>query len=84
MAIKIRKCLNQKCANLIDVFQRLNKKYCSKKCKQQYHNHNNSVKNGSWEKVFENYNENITEDLNFLPNWLKQNYYPPRKIKNKK
>ena len=84
MKVKIRKCANPKCSEIIGVLERPNKKYCSLDCKNKKHNDTNSKKNISWDKVLDKYNELPTEAFIPFPRWLKDNYYPPREIKFKK
>lgn len=82
--VKIRKCANPKCADIIGINERPNKKYCSEDCKNKAHNDKNSKANRSWDKILDAYNNLPTEALPPFPIWLKENYYPPREIKNKK
>ena len=84
METNIRKCANNKCAKIIGVFERPNKKYCSEKCKNKANNNNNSKDNRKWESVFEKYNNLPSETFIAFPRWLSDNYYPPREIKIKK
>jgi hypothetical protein len=88
MAIKIRKCANPKCADIVGSFERTNKKYCSVECKTRFHN--DSIKKGvvTWDKIMDKYLDKYddmpTDIFHSLPKWLKENYYPPRIIKQKK
>jgi hypothetical protein len=84
MATKIRKCANPKCSDIIGTLERPNKKYCSEMCKTRAHNDKNSKEYRSWGKVFEEYYDQSKETFISLDRWLKQNYYPPRIIKQKK
>ena len=84
MAIKIRKCFNPRCAEIIDKEERPNKKFCSQDCKNKTHNDNKRKGNFTWDKVLEKYNDLPSEPFIAFPRWLKENYYPPREIKNKK
>jgi hypothetical protein len=84
MATRIRKCANPKCADIIGINERPNKKYCSEDCKNQAHNDKNSKANRSWSKILERYYAQSKECFLSLDKWLEQNYYPPREIKNKK
>ncbi len=84
MAIRIRKCANPRCSDIIGSTERPNKKFCSQDCKTQTHNDRNSKKNLSWAKVLDKYNDLPSEPFVPFPKWLEQNYYPPREIKNKK
>ena len=84
MAIRIRKCANPKCADIIGISERPNKKVCSIECKTKAHN--NSQKKGqvTWDKILDNYADLPSETFIPFPKWLKENYHPPRIIKNKK
>lgn len=84
MAIRIRKCANPRCSDIIGSTERPNKKFCSQDCKTQTHNDRNSKKNLSWSKILEKYYCQPKESFLSLDKWLEQNYYPPREIKNKK
>lgn len=84
MAISIRKCANPRCADIIGRLERPNKKFCSIECKTQFHNH--ILKKGvvTWDKIMDRYNELPSEPFIPFPKWLKENYYPPRIIKQKR
>lgn len=84
MGIRIRKCANPRCADIIGLSERPNKKFCSQNCK--YKAHNDSTKKGqiTWDKILDKYNDLPTEPFIPFPKWLKENYYPPRIIKQKK
>jgi hypothetical protein len=84
MATRIRKCANPRCSDIIGTAERPNKKFCSKDCKTQAHN--DKFKKGviTWDKVLDRYDELPKETFIPLPKWLKENYYPPRIIKQKK
>jgi hypothetical protein len=84
METKIRKCFNPKCANIIPVTERPNKKFCSENCKNKAHNQINKKGMLTWDKVLDAYDELPKEKVVPLQEFLKENYYPPRKIKNKK
>ncbi len=84
MEVKIRKCANPRCPDIIGTTERPNKKYCSDNCKNKAHNDRNSKKNTSWAKVLNKYDELPKETFVPFPKWLEENYYPPREIKNKK
>ena len=84
MEIRIRKCANPKCADIIGIKERPNKKFCSQECKTKVHNDRNSKKNISWDKIFDRYNDLPSEPFIPFPRWLKENYYIPREIKQKK
>ena len=84
MATKIRKCANPKCSDIIGTLERPNKKYCSEDCKNQAHNSKNKKGLITWDKVLDKYDELPKEEFVSLPKWLKENYYPPRIIKQKK
>jgi hypothetical protein len=38
----------------------------------------------TWDKIMDRYNELPSEPFIPFPRWLKENYYPPRIIKQKK
>lgn len=84
MATLIRKCANPKCSDTISTWERPNKKYCSTECKTQAHN--NRFKKGviTWDKILDRYADLPNETFIPFPKWLKDNYYPPRIIKQKK
>jgi hypothetical protein len=84
MAIRIRKCANPRCSDVISITERPNKKFCSQECKTQANN--DKVKKGliTWDEVFDRYDELPKETFVPFPKWLKENYYPPRIIKQKK
>jgi len=84
MATLIRKCANPMCADIIGTSERPNKKFCSKDCKNKAHNLNSKKGNISWDKVLDKYDELPKETFVSLPKFLKENYYPPRIIKQKK
>lgn len=84
METKIRKCFNSKCANLIGVSERPNKKFCSEACKNKAHNEESKKGKLTWDKVLEWYDNLPSETFIPFPKWLKENYYPPRIIKRKK
>jgi hypothetical protein len=84
MKVRIRKCANPKCSELIGVLERPNKKYCSLECKNKTHNDRNSKNNMSWAKVLDKYHDLPSEPFVPFPRWLEQNYYPPKEIKIKK
>lgn len=84
MAIKIRKCANPKCADIIGSFERPNKKFCSQECKTRLHNDNSNKRIVTWDKILERYSDLPSEIFIPFPKWLKENYYPPRIIKQKK
>ena len=83
-SIRIRKCANPKCSDIIGVWERPNKKYCSQDCKTQAHNDLIKLEKVTWEKIIERHN-NISEktEETFLI-WLTKNYYPPKRIKIKR
>jgi hypothetical protein len=84
MAVRIRKCGNPKCADIIGISERPNKKFCNVNCKTQAHN--SEFKKGvvTWDKILDKYNDLPSEPFVPFPRWLKENYYPPRIIKQKK
>jgi hypothetical protein len=84
MAILIRKCANPMCADIIGTSERPNKKFCSKDCKNKAHNLNSKKGSFDWDKVLDKYDELPKETFVPFPKWLKENYYPPRIIKQKK
>jgi hypothetical protein len=84
MEVRIRKCANPRCANTIGVSERANKKFCSEDCKNKAHNDKNKKGKISWDKILDEYNDMPSEPFIPFPKWLKENYYTPRKIKNKK
>jgi hypothetical protein len=84
METKIRKCFNPKCANIIGISERPNKKFCTENCKNKAHNQLNKKGMVTWNKILDKYEELPTEIFIPFPKWLKENYYPPRIIKNKK
>ena len=84
MKVKIRKCANPKCSELIGILERPNKKYCSLGCKNKTHNDRNSKKNTNWRDILEKYYNQPKESFLSLDRWLEQNYYPPKEIKIKK
>ena len=84
MATLIRKCANPMCADIIGTSERPNKKFCSKDCKNKAHNLNSKKGSFDWDKVLDKYDELPKETLVPFPKWLKENYYPPRVIKQKK
>jgi hypothetical protein len=84
MAIRIRKCANPRCADIIGISERPNKKFCSVDCKTKAHNDTHRKGQVTWDKILDNYNELSSEAFITFPKWLKENYYPPRIIKNKK
>lgn len=84
MEIWIRKCANPKCSDIIGIKERPNKKFCSKNCKTQAHNEKSKKVFISWDKVLDRYDELPKETFVPFPKWLKENYYPPRIIKQKK
>jgi hypothetical protein len=84
METKIRKCFSSKCANMIGVSERPNKKFCSKDCKNKSHNEDKKKGMMTWEKVLDSYENLPIENFIAFPKWLKENYYPPRIIKRKK
>jgi hypothetical protein len=84
MATLIRKCANPMCADIIGTSERPNKKFCSKDCKNKAHNLNSKKGAITWDKVLDKYDELPKENPVSLPKFLKENYYPPRIIKQKK
>jgi hypothetical protein len=84
METRIRKCFNPKCATIIPISERANKKFCSETCKNKAHNQINKKGMFTWDKILDKYNELPSEPFIPFPKWLKENYYPPRIIKNKK
>jgi hypothetical protein len=84
MEVRIRKCANPKCADIIGIKERPNKKFCSQECKTKAHNFTNKKGIVTWDKILDNYNELPNEPFIAFPRWLKENYYPPRIIKQKK
>lgn len=84
MEIRIRKCANTRCADIIGSNERVDKKYCSKLCKSKVHNDKNKKGRVTWENILEKYEDLPSETFVPFPKWLKENYYPPRLIKNKK
>jgi hypothetical protein len=84
MATLIRKCANPMCADIIGVSERPNKKYCSQDCKNKAHNSNSKKGVVTWDSILENYEGLSSETFVPFPKWLKENYYPPRIIKQKK
>lgn len=83
MAILIKKCANPKCADIIGLSERKDKKFCSKECKTKVHNEKNKIDNSNWDKVLDKYGDLPIEPFIPFPRWLKENYYPPRIIKKK-
>jgi hypothetical protein len=84
MATLIKKCANPTCADIIGRLERPNKKFCSQECKTRYHNDNSKKGVVTWEKILDNYKDLPSEPFIPFPKWLKENYYPPRVIKQKK
>lgn len=84
MATLIRKCANPRCSDIIGTMERPNKKFCSQECKTQAHNDTQKKGQVTWDKILERYNELPSEPFVPFPKWLKENYYPPRIIKQKK
>jgi hypothetical protein len=84
MATLIRKCANPMCADIIGTSERPNKKFCSQDCKNKAHNLNSKKGAITWDKVLDKYDELPKENPVSLPKFLKENYYPPRIIKQKK
>jgi hypothetical protein len=84
MATLIRKCANARCADIIGSEERANKKFCSKDCKNKANNDNNKKGRITWDKILDRYNDLPSEPFIPFPKWLKENYYPPRIIKQKK
>ena len=84
MATLIRKCANPMCADIIGTSERPNKKFCTKDCKNKAHNLNSKKGSFDWDKVLDKYDELPKETFVPFPKWLKENYYPPRIIKQKK
>jgi len=84
MGILIRKCANPKCSEIIGISERPNKKFCSQDCKNKSHNLNSKKGVITWDKVLDKYDELPKENPVSLPKFLKENYYPPRIIKQKK
>ena len=84
MATLIRKCANPMCADIIGTSERPNKKFCSKDCKNKAHNLDSKKGSFDWDKVLDKYDELPKETFVPFPKWLKENYYPPRVIKQKK
>ena len=84
MATLIRKCANPMCADIIGTSERPNKKFCSQDCKNKSHNLNSKKGVITWDKVLDKYDELPKENPVSLPKFLKENYYPPRIIKQKK
>jgi hypothetical protein len=84
MPIRIRKCANPKCADIIGISERPNKKFCSVECKTKAYNETQKKGEVTWDKILEKYNELPSELFIPFPKWLKENYYPPRIIKQKK
>jgi hypothetical protein len=84
MEIRIRKCAYPKCADIIGISERRDKKFCSKECKTRAHN--DSLKKGkmTWQTVLDAYDDLPSEPFIAFPKWLNENYYPPRIIKQKK
>jgi hypothetical protein len=72
------------CADIIGTSERPNKKFCSKDCKNKAHNLNSKKGSFDWDKVLDKYDELPKETFVPFPKWLKENYYPPRIIKQKK
>jgi hypothetical protein len=81
-SVRIRKCASPICSDIIGVWERPNKKYCSQECKTKAHNRSAKYEVESWDKIIERYKSEKTETT--IISWLKENYYPPRKIKHKK
>lgn len=84
MEVRIRKCANPRCSDIIGISERPNKKYCSEDCKNKAHNDRNSKKNLSWDKILDKYADLPNDSFIPFPKWLEENYYPPRIIKQKK
>ena len=84
MATLIRKCANPMCADIIGTSERPNKKFCSQDCKNKAHNLNSKKGAITWDKILDKYDELPKENPVSLPKFLKENYYPPRIIKQKK
>ena len=84
MAIRIRKCANPKCADIIGISERANKRFCSHECKTKAHNDNNSKSQRTWTKILDKFDDPTTETFTPFTKWLIENYYPPREIKRKK
>lgn len=84
MSIRIRKCANPKCSDIISIQDRANKKFCSKDCKTQSHNEKVKKVFITWDKILDRYDELPKDKFVSLTKWLKVNYYPPRIIKQKK
>jgi hypothetical protein len=84
MATLIRKCANPMCSDIIGTSERPNKKFCSQDCKNKAHNLNSKKGVITWDKVLDKYDELPKETPVSLPKFLKENYYPPRIIKQKK
>lgn len=84
MATLIRKCANPRCSDIIGISERPNKKYCSQGCKTNAHNDKLKKGTTTWDKILDKYSEMPTEIFVPFPKWLKENYYPPRIIKQKK
>jgi predicted nucleic acid-binding Zn ribbon protein len=82
--VKIRKCANPRCAKLIPASERPNKKYCSEDCKNKTNNDKNSKKNMNWDKILDRYSDLPNEPFIPFSKWLKESYYTPREIKQKK
>jgi hypothetical protein len=83
----IRNCANPFCSDIIGTWERQNKKFCSLECKNKANNEINKNNKNSWEFISNEYSLLQCDRVNFtLPfvNWLKENYYPPKKIKIKK
>ena len=59
METRIRKCFNPKCANIIGVKERPNKKFCSENCKNKSHNQINKKGMFTWDKILDKYIETI-------------------------
>lgn len=86
MVTLIRKCANARCADIIGIDERPNKKYCSESCKNKANNDKNKKGRITWDSIIEKYDGSTSETFNpiALHKWLKENYYPPRIIKQKK
>ena len=84
MAIQIRKCANPRCADIIGISERPNKKFCSQECKTKAHNDTHKKGQVTWDKILDRYNDLPSEPFIPFPKWLKQNYHPPRIVKNNK
>jgi hypothetical protein len=84
MATRIRKCANPRCSDIIGTTERPNKKFCSQECKTKAHNDTNKKGQVTWDKILDRYNDLPSEPFIPFPRWLKENYYSPRIIKQKK